>query len=492
MTLAEDLKPVMEERMKIDLAPWAKAYIEEDMDKLYTELTIEKQGGYLTDCTSVKDYCELLNEKEQDKSERQIKGQNLTTRKKIGKKILCKGDPGMGKTTWVKKIGWDWATGIFTTYSIVFFVFLKLVRPGAPIENVIINQTPKLEGMNMKPEKLRSILDTFGDRCLLIVDGLDEHALGKNEDVLKIIEGRKFLYCSIIVTSRPHSTNDIEHHFPTIVRVQGFTKNRAREIALRFFQGDTDKVDSVMDFEPSRFESINNCPIILLIWCVLVRENQMNLKSKVFTEGDLYFKLTRFLYQKYASSHELSFNLNDFIKVLTQLGKLAWETLKSGNPFLQRSQVIEDVGEDAFKYGLLIGHEDFRLIGKETADILITYHHRTIEEFLGSFYFVLMLDAGQKIEKLIDVDDRNSAKFMRNPLLLHFCLFFMFSDQTEIPLENKAVTRSYFLSYVSMQLDLFSLDLEVIGLLFPAFVLDYRKDNLIITFLGQSFRGYKK
>ena len=78
-----------------------------------------------------------------------------------------------------------------------------------PIENVIIHQTQKLRDLNLKPQKLKSILDTFGDRCLLILDVLDEHALGKNEDVLKIIEGRKLLCCNVIVTSRPHSTNDI-------------------------------------------------------------------------------------------------------------------------------------------------------------------------------------------------------------------------------------------------------------------------------------------
>ena len=309
MTLAEDLKPVMKGRMKIDLAPWAKAYIEEDMDKLYTELTIEKQEGLLTRFTRRKNYHyhELFTEKERDQGETQ----KLYDRNKIGKKILCKRDPGMGKTTWGKKIGWDWATGIFKAYSVVFFVSLKLVRPGVPIENVIINQTPKLEGMNMIPEKLRCILEKFGDRCLFILDGLDEHALGKNKDVLRVIEGRKFLPCSIIVTARPHSTNEIEQHFPIIVRVQGFTRDRARDFALCLL-GNAYKVETVMNFQPldskkdgspfvkpSTFESIVNCPMILLVLCVLVRENQIDLKSKAFTKGELYFKLTRFLYQKY-------------------------------------------------------------------------------------------------------------------------------------------------------------------------------------------------
>ena len=383
--------------MKIDLAPWAKAYIAEDMEKLYTELTVEKQENLLTDCAKIKDYRKLFTKKEQNQDERQTEKQPLAVGKKIGKKILCKGNPGMGKTTWGKKIGWDWATGIFTTYSIVFFVFLKLVRPGMPIENVIIHQTPKLEDLSLKPEKLKSILDTFGDRCLLILDGLDEHALGKNEDVLKIIEGRKFLSCSIIVTSRPHSTNDIEQHFPTIVRVQGFTRDRAREFAWCLLR-DADKVSSVINFHPFRSDSINSCPNILLALCVLVKENQIDFMNKGFKVGEIYFKLTRFLYQKYTRSQMVDFDLNAFVDVLTKIGKLAWESLKSGNALFTRSQIIKELGEDAFQYGLLIGHEDCRLIGEGIADIVLTFAHRTFQEFFASSYLVSVLSKGGKLE----------------------------------------------------------------------------------------------
>ena len=97
------------------------------------------------------------------------------------------------------------------------------MNPGDAIENVIIDQTPVLEGLNITGSKIKTILESFGPRCLLILDGLDEHALGQNQDVIKIIEGRKYLFCNIIVTSRPHSTWDIEKHFPTIVSVEGFT-----------------------------------------------------------------------------------------------------------------------------------------------------------------------------------------------------------------------------------------------------------------------------
>ena len=62
-----------------------------------------------------------------------------------GDRVLLKAEPGFGKTTFSHKIKGDWARGLFTTFSIVFFVSLKLVRPGDAIENIIIQQTPPLK-----------------------------------------------------------------------------------------------------------------------------------------------------------------------------------------------------------------------------------------------------------------------------------------------------------------------------------------------------------
>ena len=140
----------------------------------------------------------------------------------------------------------------FKVVSVVFFVFLKLVRPGDAIENVIIEQSPMLEGRCVTQEQLESIFEKFGHRCLFILDGLDEHALGQNDDVLKIIKGQKLLNCHVLVTSRPHSTRKIEQYCETIVRVDGFTKSKARDFIWKLLENDV-KVHQVLDFNPTDF-----------------------------------------------------------------------------------------------------------------------------------------------------------------------------------------------------------------------------------------------
>ena len=162
-------------------------------------------------------------------------------------------------------------------FSIVFFVALKFVKPGDPIEKVITQQNPELEGLQISQRKLRQLLNKFSDRILIIFDGLDEHGLGQNEDVLKIIKNQKLLDCRIVVSSRPHSINEVKEHFPTIVRVDGFTEKEAAKFVSKFFV-DQNKVDQILQFKPSDSREnfpIHKCPILLSFLCLLVKEAKL-------------------------------------------------------------------------------------------------------------------------------------------------------------------------------------------------------------------------
>ena len=504
--MADNMRPYTADAMKIEVAPWIQDYVV-DMEDLFTELALEKIHNRVAwqDVKKLNHYKELFDEFDSDDRvdshkreplaiETSKKERHISELKQIkSKKILMKADPGMGKTTQCKKISWDWAMRLFTYFHIVFFVFLKLVKPGDVIENVIIKQNPYMKGLEITEQKVRSILQLLGGNCLLILDGLDEHALGTNEDVLSIIKGEKYLKCNIIVTSRPHSTRGIERYFPTVVRVEGFTKNKAKQFASKILS-DERKIDDVLDFSPADFRldvPIHKCPILLSFLCLLVREDEIDLSDKTIHVGEIYTRMVRCLYKKFTIRKGIEFKISEFIKVLKSIGKLALQTLLSVNPLLRRSQVIEEVGSDAFNYGLLIGNEDYhRLIRDETADIFVTFPHRTIQEFLGAFYLSLMLDDGQQMENILGRNDETKWIFMRNPLFLQICLWLLQYGEIYFFFQRSQDTYNQLIDFCVKKFNTEILDLKGIRASYPALNVKSaydRNDIVHLNFLNKIF-----
>ena len=265
-----------------------------------------------------------------------------------------------------------------------------MVKPMEAIEEAILAQMPQLEGLGITPKFVKSILDIFGHKCLLILDGLDEHVLGQNKDVVKIIKGQKYLNCNVFVTSRPHSTSRVERNFSTIVRVEGFGREEAASFAKKLLD-DKKKVEMVLNFKHAEFEGDNSLyksPILLSFMCLLVREDDFDLTDSEIKVGEIYTRMIRCLYKKYTIRKNKEYTDEGFVKSITLVGKLALKTLLSGDPFMKRKDILKEVGEEAFDYGLIIGHEDVHLLVRnESADIYVTFSHRSIPDFFRSFLF---------------------------------------------------------------------------------------------------------
>ena len=408
LTLAESLRPWIQRSMKIEVAPWIRDYVV-DMQDLYCELILEeisyKPCGQIR-CTV--DHYEIL----------------FYDHAEIPNKILAKGDTGIGKTTLAKKIAWDWANKRFSKVSLVLFVFLKSVRPNDSLEEAILEQMPELVGLGITQSKLESFIEHFGRKCLLILDGIDEHALGSNNDVLKILKHEKYLNCNVFLTSRPHSTIKYQQKFDTIVSVEGFTRSEARKFACCVVQ-DEKLIEQIIDFNPTGGNQdvpLCKCPILLSFICILVREKALDLSHKTMPTGEIYTRMIQCLYKKFTIRRGIRYDVSEFTKVVGLVGKLALETLLSNRPFFERSRVEREVGRDAFDYGFLIGQED--LIGVVKADILITFPHRSIQEFFGAFFFVLQLIEGSDIYSILGASDKD-AIFLKNPLFLHFTFWLL-------------------------------------------------------------------
>ena len=276
LDVAAKLKKFTKKKMKIEPLPYLRDYLV-DMKELYSELTLEKVTNKVLDekIGLLKDYQEMFNCHSDSDSDSESDDSVITSssysrncnsddsvlgneNKSKRRKILIKGKPGMGKSTLGKKIAHDWAKGVFKMFSIVFILGLNLVKPGQSIEKAIIEQYSVLKGLKISHSKPRFLLEKFETKCLLILDGLDELGLGQNEDVLKVVRDEYLLGCGVILTSRPHSTREIEEHFSVIIRVQGFIEEEAEKFVSKFIK-DEKKIKRILALRPSDYRE--NFPI---------------------------------------------------------------------------------------------------------------------------------------------------------------------------------------------------------------------------------------
>ena len=381
----------------------------------------------------------------------------------------------MGKTTLSRKIAWGWAMGIFNDFTIVLLVSLKLVRPGQAIENAIIAQTPPLRAIGITPKTLKRFLDRHGNKCLLILDGYDEHSLGKNNKIVEIIETKNLFYCNVVVTSRPHITASIEPAL-VVVRLLGFSKTNALSFTENLLPNIEKERKAAVKFARGH-STVHICPMILLFTCILMKNAE--LKDGIGTL-DIFFRLLRCIFRKYVERVGKDFDPVIFAASLRKFGRLALETLLSGNYSYQRSVIKRDLGEDAFEIGFIIGHEDYRLESDETADIVLSFPHTSMEEFLGALGFSQRLDDGENIEDILRTESMKLI-FMIRPLFLHLCLCFLESDQSYFQLRKIENIKESLKKCALKRIDILQLDLDLTGSLYPALDIGLNQRDKIVT-----------
>ena len=207
-----------------------------------------------------------------------------------------------------------------------------MVKPSQAIENVILEQNPYMKGLGITEKKLGDILHLLGRRCLLILDGLDKHALGTNNDVLEIIRGEKYLKCNVVVTSRPHSTREIEKYFPTIVKVEGFTRIKAEQFASKILNHQN-IIEAVLNYNPENVDKkwarsryfrqdhpIHKCPILLSFLCLLAREDDIDFLNTKMHTGEIYARMVRCLYKKNVIRKGLCYDSDQFEAAMISIG----------------------------------------------------------------------------------------------------------------------------------------------------------------------------
>ncbi|XP_059815733.1 NACHT, LRR and PYD domains-containing protein 3-like [Hypanus sabinus] len=183
------------------------------------------------------------------------------TRSTSGCSAAVAGVPGIGKTTMVQKIVYDWATGkIYQQFQFVFsfkFRDLNSINCRINLRELILNQYPYfgkfLREVWKNPEGLLFIfdgLDEFKQRIDFADSRRDTEPRHQCPDpewwcevsdiVYSLIQGKLLPGCSVLVTTRPTALHLLEKAEISIcAEILGFVGKERKEYFIRHFEDET-------------------------------------------------------------------------------------------------------------------------------------------------------------------------------------------------------------------------------------------------------------
>ncbi len=234
----------------------------------------------------------------------------------------------------------NWANNndqVLKQFSLLFLIKLSEVTGKyKTLEEIITEQHKELSGME---ESLQRQLQGQDNQVLLILDGLDEYAMGTNTAIDNIVNNRSnaaTCKMGIVITSRSEAENLhlIAKQMNRVILARGFDKQSVIQCTQNFFKSAGNEKE-VSAFLKKDILGLLRIPIILIMAYLLYQEQteQSLPSSKTEIIGDI---IDLIIDRK--KSRKLTEEEKKMLKV--HVGKKAWAALKEGTMVLMKVYVL--------------------------------------------------------------------------------------------------------------------------------------------------------
>ena len=303
-----------------------------------------------------------------------------------GNRMLVKGDPGIGKTTFSHKLAYDWASGHLNNFELVLVIKLKFAEKDQSLESMIKLQIASLGECNISDEKLQKYLKSGQDRVLLVLDGLDEIQLKKFPQIHGMLKGEAYRKCSILATTRPYKAETLNNKMTVLAKIKGFSKQKAEEFISRILTDPKERNNFFLQLESRKMSDMHRIPIIVQAFALLYHENHDLPETYTLT----YDELASFLRKTFESKNtENTETLNDeeIREAMEELNELAFRGLTREYRQLVFSR-DEIRNENVFKLGLLTAEKTGSGFKPTT---VLQFVHKTVQEHSAADHAVKRL-----------------------------------------------------------------------------------------------------
>ena len=341
--------------------------------------------------------------------------------------VLVEGPPGIGKSTlaWELCRGWDELPSMRRYSLVVLHRFRdKEVQEIKDASSLF----PHPVDRDLQQSVIKEVMANDGEGILFILDGFDELPVHLRRDgfLTKLIEGRIFSKCTVLVTSRPSATDDLKRvfHSQKHVEILGFTEEYVKEYASSVFSSQPEILEDFLTYisasENPAINSLMYVPLNAAIVVEIYRNSWSTNRPIPRTLTKLYTRLCLILVQRFLETMHPSdeYVLNTFSDIpekyqdhFLHLSKVAFEGLENNEV------IFHSLPKDVVHFGFL-----------NTVSVLFGYEishnflHLTLQEFLAAYYIFQLPNSLDVLKQYCD-DSRWDVVWVFVSGLTHFHSF---------------------------------------------------------------------
>ncbi|XP_052244843.1 uncharacterized protein LOC127853982 [Dreissena polymorpha] len=340
--------------------------------------------------------------------------------RKLNRRIYLQGDPGKGKSTFTAKLILDWCqiklspmeagnpdidfddVETLQEFKYVFHIALRYTAGLRTVVEMIKSQI--IDQMYPDGERnyrlLNLILKT--EKCLVVIDALDDWADPKKEIAIPFIE-TTLIRCVVLTTTRPYKLVDQridDSYIDSLIELKGIA-DPAKLVKLILNCNKNPQPDIVtkkfMDYvSERRLGKYLESPMLLTLLVCLWNEG-------IILNGslcDIQCNLLDYLFKKvHDPDHRTYFQtppfrcfdktcyLHDVMDVLDVLAEAAFHFLYENKLVFTERELCKYMKRDQIQVSLRAGVlTERRCFSKAVAYSSISFLHKTLQEFLSAYY----------------------------------------------------------------------------------------------------------
>ena len=236
------------------------------------------------------------------------------------------------------------------------------------------------------------------EKVLLVFDGYDEYRTGSvveaqfgtrsTSPICEIFHRNELRDCTVLVTTRSSRADELQESADKHAKITGFYLEDQFAFMKRMLGSNSQVSELKMFLSEKSLFYLARVPLLNLFFCLLFRQDKEKMMELGKRKTPFYRAIIRYILQysnkRLSPAKVYKVKEEDYQEILTEIGKVALESLLKGSQVFEYGQLSEKVrGEESVMVGLLQLSENEASL--EPTEI-VSFIHKSIQEYLAAWF----------------------------------------------------------------------------------------------------------